>query len=49
MDFIFHRSYRGPLKAAILDWAGTILLSNTDVWLPPDSVRSMPAWRAEQP
>jgi phosphonoacetaldehyde hydrolase len=23
MDFIFHRSYRGPLKAVILDWAGT--------------------------
>ena len=23
MDFSFQRSYRGPLKAAILDWAGT--------------------------
>jgi phosphonoacetaldehyde hydrolase len=23
MDFIFQRSYRGPLKAIILDWAGT--------------------------
>ena len=23
MDFIFRRSYRGPLKGAILDWAGT--------------------------
>lgn len=23
MDFIFHRSYRGPVKAVILDWAGT--------------------------
>jgi phosphonoacetaldehyde hydrolase len=23
MDFIFRRSYRGPLKAVILDWAGT--------------------------
>ena len=23
MDFIFHRGYRGLLKAAILDWAGT--------------------------
>ncbi|MBD3266060.1 phosphonoacetaldehyde hydrolase, partial [bacterium] len=23
MDFVFQRSYRGPLKAAILDWAGT--------------------------
>ncbi len=22
-EFLFHRSYRGPLKAAILDWAGT--------------------------
>ena len=22
-DFVYHRSYRGPLKAAILDWAGT--------------------------
>jgi len=25
MDFIFHRSYRGPLKAVILDWAGTTM------------------------
>lgn len=25
MDFVFHRSYRGPLKAVILDWAGTTL------------------------
>jgi len=25
MDFIFRRSYRGPLKAVILDWAGTTL------------------------
>mgnify|MGYP005844690053 CR=1 FL=1 len=24
MDFVFQRSYRGPLKAVILDWAGTI-------------------------
>ena len=23
MDFVFRRTYRGPLKAAILDWAGT--------------------------
>jgi phosphonoacetaldehyde hydrolase len=23
MDFIFRRSYRGPVKAVILDWAGT--------------------------
>ena len=23
MDFVFRRSYRGPLKAAIFDWAGT--------------------------
>jgi phosphonoacetaldehyde hydrolase len=23
VDFVFHRSYRGPLKAVILDWAGT--------------------------
>lgn len=23
MDFIFHRSYRGPIKAIVLDWAGT--------------------------
>ncbi|HXX21977.1 MAG TPA: phosphonoacetaldehyde hydrolase [Terriglobia bacterium] len=25
MDFIFHRSYCGPLKAVILDWAGTTM------------------------
>jgi phosphonoacetaldehyde hydrolase len=25
MEFVFHRSYRGPLKAIILDWAGTTL------------------------
>jgi phosphonoacetaldehyde hydrolase len=25
MDFVFQRSYRGPLKAVILDWAGTTL------------------------
>jgi phosphonoacetaldehyde hydrolase len=25
MDFVFHRSYRGPLKAIILDWAGTTM------------------------
>jgi phosphonoacetaldehyde hydrolase len=25
MEFIFKRSYRGPLKAALLDWAGTTL------------------------
>ena len=25
MDFVFKRSYRGPLKAAILDWAGTVV------------------------
>jgi phosphonoacetaldehyde hydrolase len=25
MDFIFKRSYRGPLKAALLDWAGTTM------------------------
>ena len=25
MDFIFRRSYRGPLKAVILDWAGTTM------------------------
>lgn len=25
MDFYFHRSYRGPLKAVILDWAGTTM------------------------
>lgn len=23
MEFVFRRSYRGPLKAAVLDWAGT--------------------------
>jgi phosphonoacetaldehyde hydrolase len=23
MDFLYRRSYRGPIKAAILDWAGT--------------------------
>ena len=23
MDFVFQRSYRGPLKGVILDWAGT--------------------------
>jgi phosphonoacetaldehyde hydrolase len=23
MDFIFRRSYLGPIKAVILDWAGT--------------------------
>lgn len=23
MDFVHHRSYRGPIKAVILDWAGT--------------------------
>src|SRR5215470_9547772 len=23
MDFIYRRSYRGPVKAVILDWAGT--------------------------
>ncbi|MGB8212128.1 MAG: phosphonoacetaldehyde hydrolase [Anaerolineales bacterium] len=23
MDFTFHRSYRGPVKAVVLDWAGT--------------------------
>ena len=23
MDFIYHRSYRGPVQAVILDWAGT--------------------------
>src|ERR1700690_113307 len=23
MDFLFQRSYRGPIKAVILDWAGT--------------------------
>ncbi len=25
MDFIFQRSYRGPLQAVILDWAGTTM------------------------
>lgn len=25
MDFVFRHSYRGPLKAVILDWAGTTL------------------------
>jgi phosphonoacetaldehyde hydrolase len=25
MEFIFHRTYRGPLKAVLLDWAGTTL------------------------
>lgn len=25
MDFVFRRSYRGPLKAIILDWAGTTM------------------------
>jgi len=25
MEFIFHRSYRGPLKAVLLDWAGTTM------------------------
>lgn len=25
MEFFFHRSYRGPLKAVILDWAGTTM------------------------
>jgi len=25
MEFVFHRSYRGPLKAVILDWAGTTM------------------------
>src|SRR5262249_32161445 len=25
MDFVFHRSYQGPLKAVILDWAGTTI------------------------
>ena len=23
MEFIFNRSYRGPVKAVVLDWAGT--------------------------
>ena len=25
MDFVFQRSYRGPLKAVLIDWAGTTL------------------------
>ncbi len=25
MQFIFHRTYRGPLKAVLLDWAGTTM------------------------
>ena len=25
MEFVFQRSYRGPLKAVILDWAGTTM------------------------
>ena len=25
MDFVFRRSYRGPIKLAIFDWAGTTL------------------------
>jgi phosphonoacetaldehyde hydrolase len=25
MDFVFQRSYRGPLRAVLLDWAGTTL------------------------
>ena len=25
MDFVFHRTYRGPLKGIILDWAGTTM------------------------
>lgn len=25
MDFVFHRSYRGPVRAVILDWAGTTM------------------------
>jgi phosphonoacetaldehyde hydrolase len=25
MEFIYRRSYRGPLKAVILDWAGTVI------------------------
>lgn len=25
MDFVFNRSYRGPLKAVLLDWAGTTM------------------------
>ena len=25
MDFVYHRNYRGKLKAVILDWAGTTM------------------------
>src|SRR5262245_352366 len=25
MEFVYRRSYRGPLKAIILDWAGTVV------------------------
>ena len=25
MDFVYQRSYRGPLKGVILDWAGTTM------------------------
>ena len=25
MEFVFQRSYRGPLKAVLLDWAGTTI------------------------
>ena len=25
MEFVFHRKYRGPVKAVILDWAGTTM------------------------
>ena len=25
MDFVFRRSYRGPIKLAIFDWAGTTM------------------------
>lgn len=25
MEFVYHRTYRGPLKAVILDWAGTTM------------------------
>ncbi len=25
MEFVFHRTYQGPLKAVILDWAGTTM------------------------
>ena len=25
MDYYFQRSYRGPLKAVVLDWAGTTM------------------------